>query len=584
MTRPWSWLPWLRRSIWVLALPAGLAAESVLLTEHLNTPIYAVYDLAIGFAALYISLAVWESRPRNVVGPLLVGYTAWFVVSPVRLIPHPAWISVSWVINLLSGVWLAHAALAYPSGRLRGRPERGFVAFAYASLATVGAAQLLVTPARDLFGCPESGCPARPPLLQADTALAGALATTETALIVALVAVFAALVARRFIAASNRERLRLWPVAAVVVAASLKDLVENLLPTIVVGPFEANDLIDHAVELGIAVAFFAGFYSSRLERSHIADLLARFAGARADTIEPLLAPVLHDPQLRLGVWDPETGAYIDARGTALLPAEGGDRVMTCISGDDGEPLGALIHDRSVCDDARLLDAVTAATRLALENDRLHARVAAQLDEVRASRARIVQAGDDERRRLERDLHDGAQQRLLAIGMALQLARDQTDSHGSAAELLREAEAELEAALVELRQLARGIHPALLTDQGLVGAVRSTAARTALPVDVAAPDELQVTPLVEKTAYFVVSEALQNVAKHARATRAQVRIVRDGDTVSVEVGDDGVGGAAVGAGTGLAGLRDRVEAAGGTLTVNSLPGNGTVVRAVLPCES
>lgn len=584
LTRRVPGLTWLRRSLWVLALPAGLAAESVLLTEHLDAPIYAVYDLAIGFAALYISLAVWESRPRNIVGPLLVGYTAWFVLSPVRLIPNPAWISVTWVINPISGVWLAHAALAYPSGRLGGRLERVFLSVAYSSLGIVAVAQLLVTRARDLFGCPPSGCPAQPPLLHNDDALAGALVTAQTALIIALVAVFAALVARRFVAASSRERLRLWPVAAVVVASSVKDVVENILPAIVLGPFQVNDLIDHALELGIAIAFFAGFYTSSLERSHIADLLARFAGARADSIEPLLAPVLHDPQLRLGMWDAEMRVYIDASGAALAAPAGGDHVMTRITGDDGEPLGALIHDRSVCDDPRLLDSVTAATRLALENDRLHQRVAAQLEEVRASRARIVQAGDDERRRLERDLHDGAQQRLLAIGMALQLARDQTAANGSASDLLREAETELEAALIELRQLARGIHPASLSDQGLAGAVRSTAARAPLPVDISAPDGLQVSPLVEKTVYFVVSEALQNVAKHARATRAHVRIVRDGDTVSVEVSDDGVGGAVVGAGSGLAGLRDRVEAVGGTLAVQSAAGDGTVVRALLPCES
>ena len=581
MTRT-RWLTWLRRSLWVLALPAGLAAESVLLTQHLQPPAYAVYDLAIGFAALYISLAVWESRPRNIVGPLLVGYTAWFVLSPVRLIPNPAWIFVSWIIDTLSAVWLAHAALAYPSGRVD-RMERGFLAFAYASLTCLKVVQLLVTPARDLFGCHPT-CPPEPPLLTGNEPLANALATVNTVLIIGLVLVLAALVLRRFLLASPRHRLQLWPVAAVVVAASVKDVVENLLPVIAVGPFDLADLIDHAVELGIALAFFAGSYTSRLGRARVADLLSQFAGARADAIEPLLAPVLHDKQLRLGVWDADAHEYLDARGARLAPPTGGDLAMTRIDGNDGERLGALIHDRSVGDDPQLLSSVMAATRLALENERLHARVAAQLDEVRASRARILQAGDDERRRLERDLHDGAQQRLLAIGMALQLARDQTDAAAPGADLLREAETELEAALVELRQLARGIHPAVLSDQGLVGAVRSAAARASIPVHVSAPQAVNANEVVEKTAYFLVCEALQNVAKHAHATRASVTIVQDGDTVSVEVRDDGAGGATEGAGSGLTGLRDRVEAVGGTFAVQSATNAGTIVTALLPCAS
>lgn len=573
---------WLRRSLWVLALPAGLAAESVLLTQHLQPPVYAVYDLAIGFAALYISLAVWESRPSNFVGPLLVGITTWFVVSPVRLIPNPAWISVSWIIDTLAAVWLAHAALAYPSGRVD-RAQRAFLIVAYTVPAAIKVAQLFVTPARDLFGCFPT-CPSTPPLAHAEPGIADALATAWIALLVMLVVAFIGLVVRKFLTASPRRRVQLWPVAVVVVAVAVKDVIENFSPVIQIGPFDFADILDHTFQLGIAIVFFAGFYTSRLGRARIADLLARFAGARADAIEPLLAPVLHDRQLRLGLWDTDARQNLDAHGTALTTASGRDRVMTHIDAHDGEPLGALIHDRSVCDDPQLLSSVIAATRLALENDRLHARVAAQLDEVRASRARILQAGDDERRRLERDLHDGAQQRLLAIGMALQLARDQTDATAPGADLLREAETELEAALVELRQLARGIHPAVLCDQGLVGAVRSAAARVSIPVDVSAPSAVTANEVVEKTAYFVVCEALQNVAKHAHATRATVTIAQDNGTVSVEVSDDGAGGAREGAGGGLTGLRDRVEAVGGTFAVESATNAGTIVTALLPCES
>ncbi len=247
---------------------------------------------------------------------------------------------------------------------------------------------------------------------------------------------------------------------------------------------------------------------------------------------------------------------------------------------DGRRVAALVHDPALEDEPELLEAVGAAASLALENARLQAELHAQLAEVRASRARIVEAGDAERRRLERDLHDGAQQRLLGIRLALQLARGRIDDKNGVDELLAEADAEVVGALDELRTLARGIHPPILTDEGLGPALAALARRAPVPV------QLDVTPerlpeRVEATAYFVASEALANVAKHAHASQASLAIGRANGSVSVEVSDDGVGGADMG-GAGLRGLRDRVEALDGSLSVETARGAGTRVRAVIPC--
>ncbi len=247
----------------------------------------------------------------------------------------------------------------------------------------------------------------------------------------------------------------------------------------------------------------------------------------------------------------------------------------------GERLAVLVHDRDLLDQPRLLESVGSAARLALENERLQAELRAQLAELRESRARIVKAGDEERRRLERDLHDGAQQRLLGIGLGLQLLRghlSETQSTG----LLEETERELELALTELRELARGIHPAVLTDHGLDAAIRTLAERAPFAVSIEGTAG-RLPEHIETAAYFVVSETLTNVAKHANASRAVIRLHRDETGLEIEIDDDGIGAADTGHGSGLHGLMDRVGALGGSFAVTSAPGRGTRVRAAIPCE-
>jgi signal transduction histidine kinase len=250
---------------------------------------------------------------------------------------------------------------------------------------------------------------------------------------------------------------------------------------------------------------------------------------------------------------------------------------------DGRRIAALVHDPAVLEDESLVRAVAAAAGLQLENERLQAELRSQLEEVRASRARIVEATQDERRRIERNLHDGTQQRLVAIAMTLGLAEAKvaTDA-GAARRLITEARDDLSSALEELRMLSQGIHPGILTERGLGNAVDELALRTRLPVEVEVSLSERLPTQVETAAYYVIAEALTNVVKHARASRARVRVRREDGRALIAISDDGRGGADTRGGSGLRGLRDRVEALGGLFALESPVGAGTRIEVEIPC--
>ena len=293
-----------------------------------------------------------------------------------------------------------------------------------------------------------------------------------------------------------------------------------------------------------------------------------------------LARVLGDPTLEVA-YRLDDGRYVDAAGRPIELPHGADRAVTRVTAG-GEEVAALVHDPALLDEPALVESVRATAALVLENERLAAEVRSQLAEVRASRGRIVAAADAERRRIERNLHDGAQQRLVTLSVALGLEASRADA--AAADVLSRAQDEVEQAIAELRELARGIHPTLLRDEGLEAAVEALARRTPLPVTVSGTVRDRLPDPVELAAYFVVSEALTNVVKHASAIEASVLLEREPATLRVTVTDDGVGGARIRAESGLAGLRDRLEALDATLSIESEAGHGTTVCALFPCAS
>ena len=304
----------------------------------------------------------------------------------------------------------------------------------------------------------------------------------------------------------------------------------------------------------------------------------RAGRAEPEAVEAVLRDVLEDPNLELLFLTPEGDGLVDARGGHSGTAAGDPRHSIEIE-RAGTALGEVRHSGARPD---LLRQVVEAAGLAIEIVRLRIGLRRQVDEVAASRARIVAAGDAERRRIERDLHDGAQQRLVSIGLALRHAQHELGPGAPAAATLDAALAEIADAIRELRELARGLRPAQL-DAGLGPALHELASRAPLPVEVRASDE-RYPPVVEAAAYFIVCEGLTNAAKHARASGVVLSAHRENGSLLVSVCDDGVGGAAPSAGSGLSGLYDRVGAHGGRLRIESAPASGTRLIAELPCGS
>jgi signal transduction histidine kinase len=338
------------------------------------------------------------------------------------------------------------------------------------------------------------------------------------------------------------------------------------------------------VTIGLApMAFVLGLLHARLGQSAVGGLLVdlREEPAPAD-LRDALARALRDPSLTLAYWLPEFGSYADLDGRAVSLPESGDARMVTFIERNGARIAAIAHDPSLQDESELLEAVTAAAGIALENAQLHAEQRAHLEELRESRARIVDEGRKERQRLERNLHDGAQQRLIALSLELSLLEEKLADDAEATARLAAARREVGASLEELREVARGLHPAVVSGHGLAVALEQLVAGAAVPVRLTVSIGSRLPEALEVAAYYIVSESLANVGKYAQASSASVEVSRRAADVVVEIVDDGVGGADEKRGSGLRGLADRVEALGGRLRVWSPIGGGTRVRAEIPC--
>jgi signal transduction histidine kinase len=293
-------------------------------------------------------------------------------------------------------------------------------------------------------------------------------------------------------------------------------------------------------------------------------------------VREMLAESLGDRTVSVAYWLPDRERFVDEFGRlVVLPEPGSGRAWTAVD-RDGRRVAAIIHDAALDTSPELVMAAAAASSLALDNERLKADLQARVEELRLSRLRIMEAGDAARRRIERDLHDGAQQQLVALALDLRMLKARLKDPA-----IDDLSARLATALAELRELARGIHPAILTDRGLTPAINSLADRGTIPIDTDVEELERLPAPVEAAAYFLVAEALTNVARYAEASSARVEVRRSGEELLVEVADDGVGGVDPSVGTGLRGLDDRVAAVGGTLEIDSPIGGGTRVRARIP---
>jgi signal transduction histidine kinase len=540
-------------------------------------------DLVIGLGFVAVGLFAWYRSPENRVGMLMVatGF-AWYVSLLARTDP-PLLFSIGFTLENLYVAPAVHLLLAYPSGRLDGWIDRVLVASTYAAV-TLGFVPVALSLSSEAYGC--TGCPENIFLIEENTSFGH---TWLDGLSLIGIAVPLLVVARLFQRRQRASRPLRRTVTPVFLAggAMLATLATLLTLAFLGASMELVDAVFYATLPALALVpylFLAGLARGRMLRGRGLGRLVRRLGTSLERgeLRAALAEALGDPSVELAYWLPDSGQYVDAEGRPIeLPGAESGRAVTDVD-RDGRRIAAIVHDPTLLEDPERVREAGAAAALALENERLEAELRAKVEEVRASRSRLVEVGWRQRRRLERDLHDGAQQRLVSLALTLRMAQDRLGPDGGdAALLLERSREELELALSELRELARGIHPAVLADRGLNAAVTTLADRAPLPVEVREVPAERLPEHIELTAYFVISEALTNITKYAAASRAWVSVTHANGRLLLEVGDDGVGGADVARGTGLRGLADRLDAIEGRLYIESQPGRGTTVRATMP---
>jgi signal transduction histidine kinase len=557
------------------ALGAGVAVGAVIVTGNADDPLAtAAIGLTVGWSFVGAGLVAWSRRPDNRTGPLMivVGF-GWFVAG-LQFADSAQLFTAGVLLENIFIVVLAYLLLAFPDGRLHSTFERVQIVIAAAIVTVFQLAWMLVSDAHGGSNVL---------LIEPHDDLAFVIVEVQRIVGVALSAVTAVYLARRWRNASGPQRRAIGPVVWAG-AAAFGALLISVFNDAIGQPLGDIEPLAWLVFATVPFAFLAGLLRTRLARSAVAELVLELGTPTAPGgLRDALARALHDPSLALAYWLPDQRGYVDVDGRPVeLPTAEDERAATFVE-REGRPIAALIHDPAVREDYALVDSICAAAALALENERLHAELRAHLEELRSSRARIVQAAEVERRRIERNLHDGTQQRLVSISMALGLAESKLSTDPEAARpVIEEARHALSAALTELRELSQGIHPGILTERGLGPALVELTYSGGTPVELEVGLEERLPEQVEATAYYVVSESLANVAKHAGATAVKVHVGRQDGRALVEVADDGVGGADGRRGSGLSGLRDRVEALGGRFALVSPPGRGTIIRAEIPC--
>jgi signal transduction histidine kinase len=505
-------------------------------------------DLAVGWVFIACGLIGWSRRPQSRVGLLLAltGF-AWFLgtlaASDIGVIAALG----AAALTLHRGP-LFHAIIGYPSGRLLGPLAVVVVALGYADAVIVS------------------------------------LARNDVVTIILILLVVASTIHGYLLAAGPDRQARVAAIAAAV-ALSLPLAGGSAARQMGMGP-DAERAVLWGYEMVlvlIATGFLLDLLRGRWAQAAVTRLVVDLGeDPGTGTLQARVSHALGDRSLEIAYWLPEENGYVDERGShVVLPLAGSGRAVTVIE-REGERIAALVHDPTVLDEPGLIDAVASAATIALSNVRLQAEVRRQVAELDGSRRRILEARDAQRRRLQQELREGVGQRLADVQEILDLALAEARSASDPAMTygLEGAETELHAAQVELQELAAGIHPAVLTERGLLPALSSLAKHAPCPVRVVAPPE-RLPAFIEAAVYFMCAEALTNVGKYARASRVDMEIHLEVDQVTVLVTDDGIGGADPSGGSGLEGVADRIEALGGRLVVESPAGGGTRLLAEIP---
>jgi signal transduction histidine kinase len=532
----------IRLVLWPVALAVGIAAES---SQYGWSDWRGwVPDLVAGWSLVGCGLVGWSRRRESRSGALMAatGF-AWFAPNFATTgVNALDWLSAH-ALYLHRGP-LVQLVLTYPRGRAVGRLERAALAVGYAAA--------VVTP----------------------------IWRSEVGTIVLSALLITVAIAGYFRAVGRERRMRLSAVRATTLLAAGLAAIAWIRLTFATDTANAATL--HAYQAALCVlslGLLAGLFLAPWDRAPVTDLVVDLGETRSVTLRDALARALGDPSLQVGYWLEDFGGFVDSAGRPLrLPDSESERSMTMIEWDGGA-VAVLVHDPAVLSDQGLVEAVSSAAELAAANARLQADVRARLAEITTSRRRILEAEDEERGRLACQLRAGAQRRLDELAETLRGARASAGAEPTI-ERIAQSESQLARTRDDLRRLARGIHPRELSEQGLAAGLASLTNDFPLPVQLALP-AIDASASVQACMYFVCSEALANVAKYASASRVAISVSSSAGDIVTVVEDDGVGGADPNRGTGLRGLADRVEAFGGTLTVDSPPGRGTRLVAVIP---
>ncbi|HEY7971153.1 MAG TPA: ATP-binding protein, partial [Candidatus Limnocylindrales bacterium] len=489
-------------------------------------------DLATGWVLIACGLVVWGRRPGSIGTLLVVTGVAWFAGT---LLPAAAFLHRGPLVHVLA---------AYPSGSVRGVGLRLLVATAYLVSAFAVASRL------DTVGLAFGG------------------------VLIALALRGLSAVRRPLLRSTALSSLATLALGLEVFGTNIARLAGNPIPGWVLYAYE---ICLAAVALSIVTEILWRAAATGVLTRIVVDL---GGPAEAGTLRDRLARAVGDPSLLLGyAVDGVAGAWIDDTGTPIdLPAETPDRSVTPIA-VGGRELGFVAHDPAFLSDPRVMSSVAAAVGLAMSNSATQAEIRRRVAEVEASRERLVHAGDAQGRQLEAALDTGAVACLGRAETALQAAAASRPEDRQLADVLRDLGSTREG----LREFARGVYPGVLRSGGLAPAMADLAARSPIPVETTLGTRKRFDPAAESTLYFVCAEALANVAKHANSARARIELADRGDGPVVTVSDDGVGGAVVAGGTGLRGLVDRVEALGGSISIDSRAGSGTTIVAQVPSK-
>ncbi|MBJ8346238.1 histidine kinase [Antrihabitans sp. YC2-6] len=546
-----------------------------------KNPLEFVLFAAVGWAFAAAGIAAWRTRPHDNTGRLMVLAGQLWLVRGLNFSSNPLAFTIGWALIVTYFAVLIHIIFGFPLGRLRSTWEKWFVGGLYFYYIGSAMAELAFSDPGHVGG--ERAAPINLLLIRDDPAVTETLQTIFGAVDLLIGIVVIGVLARRWrkgTAAYRAAFLPLW------IVSLLGTAVVAILYSIDVkspGSLEQwGPAIGYAATAMSPLAVVIGLWRYRVARGAVSDVMVEVGAAPlGDSFTTALRRALRDPSLVLWSWAPELQGYVDGDGRVqALPADHEDPRAATVLERDGLPVGALVYDRSLRDQPQLIAAVRSAATVALDNHRLQAELEAQLDEVRQSRGRIVAAGDAQRQRLERDLHDGAQQRLVAAAILLRRAQ-RTPNEQLMRDLLGQGAKELDAALVELRELARGVYPPVLQERGLGSALTSLAERSPLPVEIDDQLPMRPPPQIELAAYFIAAEAVTNASKHADATLIEIVLRRSGENLELVVTDDGCGGATMSPGGGLSGLRDRASALAGDMALISPRGHGTVITVTLP---